>query len=207
MITIDDIQRARRDIASFIHKTPLIHSNSLSVLSSAEVYLKLENLQKTGSFKVRGALNKLLAVPEEKVSAASMGNYAQAVAYAAGKLGKRSAIIMPETAAIVKQQATQGYGAEVILHGEKFNDALDFALFRRDAVFIHPFDDDAVIAGQGTTGLEIVEDLPDIDAVLVPVGGGGLIAGIAAAVKALSPVTQVLGVQADAAPSACVSFN
>jgi len=207
MVTLSDIRQARGNIASFIHKTPLIHSNSLSSLSGAEVYLKLENLQKTGSFKVRGAFNKLLAVPEEQVIAASMGNHAQAVAYAAGKLGKKAAIVMPETAAIVKQQATQGYGAEVILHGEKFSDALDFALSRRDAVFIHPFDDDAVIAGQGTAGLEIVEDLPDIDAVFVPVGGGGLIAGIAAAVKALSPRTRMNGVQAEAATSACASFG
>ena len=207
MVTLADIQQARGSIASFIHRTPLIHSNSLSNLSGAEVYLKLENLQKTGSFKVRGAFNKLLAVPEERVIAASMGNHAQAVAYAAGKLGKKAAIVMPETAAIVKQEATQGYGAEVILRGEKFNDALDFALSRGDAVFIHPFDDDAVIAGQGTAGLEIVEDLPDIDAVLVPVGGGGLIAGIDAAVKSLSPRTRMIGVQAEAATSACVSFG
>ena len=207
MITIADIRQARANIAAHIHKTPLIHSNSLSNMSGAEVYLKLENLQKTGSFKVRGAFNKLLSVTDEKVIAASMGNHAQAVAYAAGKLEKKATIVMPETAAIVKQEATRGYGAEVILHGEKFNDALDFALSRRDAVFIHPFDDDAVIAGQGTAGLEIVEDLTHIDAVLVPVGGGGLIAGIAAAVKALSPRTQVIGVQARAAPSACVSFG
>jgi threonine dehydratase len=207
MITIDDIQQARTNIATHIHRTPLIPSRSLSNLSGAEVYLKLENLQKTGSFKVRGAFNKLLAVAEEKVIAASMGNHAQAVAYAAGKLGKKAVIVMPETAAIVKQEATRGYGAEVILHGEKFNDALDFALSRRDAVFIHPFDDDAVIAGQGTAGLEIDEDLTHIDAVLVPVGGGGLIAGISAAIKVLSPRTRVIGVQAGAAPSACVSFR
>jgi threonine dehydratase len=129
------------------------------------------------------------------------------VAYAASKLGKQATIVMPETASIIKQEATRGYGAEVILHGEKFGDALDYALSRKDAVFIHPFDDDDVIAGQGTTGLEIVEDLRDIDAVLVPVGGGGLIAGIAAAVKALSPNTQVLGVQAATATSACLSFG
>lgn len=207
MITINDIQLAHRDIAEFIHRTPLIHSRSLSLLSGADVYLKLENLQKTGSFKVRGAFSKLLTVKDRKVIAASMGNHAQAVAYAAGKLGKRATIVMPETAAIVKQEATQGYGAEVVLHGERFNDALDHALSRRDAVFIHPFDDDAVIAGQGTAALEILEDLKDIDAVLVPVGGGGLIAGIAVAVKSLSSLTQVIGVQAAAATSACASFG
>ena len=207
MITIDDIQLARRDIAEFIHRTPLIHSRSLSLLSGAEVYLKLENLQKTGSFKVRGAFSKLLTVPDQNVIAASMGNHAQAVAYAAGSLGKHATIVMPETAAIVKQEATRGYGAEVILYGDRFNDALDHALSRRDAVFIHPFDDDAVIAGQGTAALEILEDLKDIDAVLVPVGGGGLIAGIAAAVKSFSSLTQVIGVQAASATSACVSFG
>jgi threonine dehydratase len=207
MISLSDIEQARREIAEFIHRTPLIPSRSLSVLSGAEVYLKLENLQKTGSFKVRGAFNKLLAVAEEKVIAASMGNHAQAVAYAAGRLGKQATIVMPETAAIVKQDATRGYGAEVILHGEKFNDALDHALSRRDAVFIHPFDDDAVIAGQGTLGLEIVGELKDISAVIVPVGGGGLAAGVATAVKALSPRTQMIGVQAAAAASACVSFG
>jgi len=207
MITLDDIRQARERIAPFIHRTPLILSNSLSVLSGSEVYLKLENLQKTGSFKVRGAFNKLITVAGRKVNAASMGNHAQAVAYAAGKLGKHATIVMPETASIIKQEATRGYGAEVILHGEKFGDALEYALSRKDEVFIHPFDDDAVIAGQGTAALEIVEDLKDIGAVLVPVGGGGLIAGIAAAVKALSPDTQVIGVQAAAATSACLSFG
>jgi threonine dehydratase len=171
------------------------------------VYLKLENLQKTGSFKVRGAFSKLLTVKEQEVIAASMGNHAQAVAYAAGRLGKHASIVMPETAAIVKQEATQGYGAAVILHGERLSDALGHALSRADAAFIHPFDDDAVIAGQGTLGLEIVEDLQDIGAVLVPVGGGGLIGGVAAAVKACSPRTQVIGVQSSAAASACVSFG
>lgn len=207
MISLADIEQARRNIVSHIHKTPLIPSNSLSSLSGAEVYLKLENLQKTGSFKVRGAFSKLLTVPDWKVIAASMGNHAQAVAYAAGRLGKQATIVMPETAAIVKQEATRGYGAEVVLHGERFNDALDHALSRKEAVFIHPFDDDAVIAGQGTAGLEIIEELKEIDAVLVPVGGGGLIAGIASAVKALSPDTQVIGVQASAAASACASFG
>jgi len=207
MITLPDIQQARETISAYVHRTPLIHSSSLSILSGAEVYLKLENLQKTGSFKVRGAFNKLTRIAEHRVIAASMGNHAQAVAYAAGKLGKQSTIVMPETASIIKQEATRGYGADVVLHGEKFNDALDHALSRKNAVFIHPFDDDAVIAGQGTTGLEIIEDLKDIGAVLVPVGGGGLIAGIAVAVKALSPETHVIGVQAAAAASACASFG
>jgi threonine dehydratase len=161
MISLSDIQQARETISPHIHRTPLIHSNSLSILSGAEVYLKLENLQKTGSFKVRGAFNKLTRIAEHRVIAASMGNHAQAVAHAAGKLGKQATIVMPETASIIKQEATRGYGAEIILHGEKFSDALDYALSRKDAVFIHPFDDD-VIAGQGTTGLEIAEELDAI---------------------------------------------
>jgi threonine dehydratase len=207
MITINDIEQARTNIGQFIHRTPLIPSNSLSILSGADVYLKLENLQKTGSFKVRGAFNKLVKAGDRRVIAASMGNHAQAVAYAAGKLGKRAVIVMPETASLVKQEATKGYGAEVELHGEKFSDALNYALTRKDALFIHPFDDDDVIAGQGTTGLELAEDLREIDAVLVPVGGGGLLAGIAAAIKARSPSTEIVGVQAEAATSACVSFG
>ncbi|MDH4161553.1 MAG: threonine ammonia-lyase [Nitrospirota bacterium] len=207
MVTLADIQQAREKISPYIHRTPLIRSNSLSTMTGADVHLKLENLQKTGSFKVRGAFNKLLRVPEGRVIAASMGNHAQAVAYAAASLGKRSVIVMPESAAIVKQEATRGYGAEVVLKGERFQEALDLARSRTDAVFIHPFDDDDVIAGQGTIGIEILEDLQNIDAVLVPVGGGGLIAGIAAAVKARSPRTQVVGIQTESATSACRSFR
>jgi threonine dehydratase len=207
MISLVDIQAARQRIANFIHRTPLIHSNSLSILSGAEVYLKLENLQKTGSFKVRGAFNRVSRVAERKIIAASMGNHAQAVAYAAKMLGKHAVVVMPETASLVKQEATKGYGAEVVLRGGKFQDALDHALSRRDAVFIHPFDDDDVIAGQGTIGLEILEEVKDVDIVLVPVGGGGLIAGVATAVKALSPPTAVIGVQAEAATAACRSFR
>jgi threonine dehydratase len=207
MITVKDIEQAQKNIGQSIHRTPLIPSNSLSILSGAGVYLKLENLQKTGSFKVRGAFNKLGKVKDQRVIAASMGNHAQAVAYAAGKLGKHAMIVMPETASLIKQEATKGYGAEVVLHGEHFSDALNYALTRKDALFIHPFDDDDVIAGQGTVGLEIAEDLHEIDAVLVPVGGGGLLAGTAAAIKALSPSTKIIGVQAASATSACVSFG
>jgi threonine dehydratase len=207
MVSLQDIQTARQKIASFIHKTPLIHSNSLSAMSGAEVWLKLENLQKTGSFKVRGAFNKLLHVREERVIAASMGNHAQAVAFAANKLQKKATIVMPATVSLVKEEATKGYGAEVVLTGDRLSDALAYAQTQKDHVFIHPFDDDEVIAGQGTIGLEITEELEDIDVVIVPVGGGGLIGGIGAAVKALSPKTRVIGVQAENAPSAAVSFR
>jgi len=207
MVTVADIQTARERITAHIHATPLIPSRSLSVITGAEVHCKLENLQKTGSFKVRGAFNKLSQVSADRVAAASMGNHAQAVAYAAAALGKRSVIVMPETASLVKQEATKGYGAEVVLRGRQLNEALAYARTLPDAVFIHPYDDDDVIAGQGTIGLELVEALPDIDAVLVPVGGGGLIAGIAATVKALSPRTVVIGVQTESAVSACRSFR
>ncbi len=207
MITIQDIRQAGKDVAAFIHKTPLIHSNALSALTGADVYLKLENLQKTGAFKVRGAFNKILHVPEERVIAASMGNHAQAVAFAAHQLGKKATIVMPATVSLVKEEATRGYHADVILRGEGFKDALGFALLQKDSVFIHAFDDDLVIAGQGTIGLEILEELEKVDAIFVPVGGGGLISGIAVAVKALSPKTAVLGVQVEAAPAGRLSFE
>jgi len=206
MVSLQDIRSAHRTIQPYIHRTPLIHSRSLSVLTGAEVHLKLENLQKTGSFKVRGAFHKLLSVREDRVIAASMGNHAQAVAFAAKTLGKKATIVMPATASIVKEEAARAYGAEVVLTGERLSDALAYAEAQTGHVFIHPFDDEAVIAGQGTIGLEIAEDLADIDAVLIPVGGGGLIAGTAAVVKALSPKTRVIGVQSEAAPSASRSF-
>ena len=131
-------------------------------MTGAEVFLKAENLQKTGSFKVRGAFNKIMEVRGDKVIAASMGNHAQGVAFAAARLGKKAKIVMPVTAAIVKQEATRGYGAEVILYGDSFSEALDYALSHKDHEFIHAFDDDAVIAGQGTVGLEIAEDVRDV---------------------------------------------
>ncbi len=207
MITLKDIQDARMNLAPFIHKTPLFYSSSLSKLSGAEVYLKLENLQKTGSFKVRGAFNKMSRVSEKRVIAASMGNHAQAVAFAAQKLGKRARIIMPLTVPIIKEEATRGYGAEVNLVGERFSETLEYALSQKDSIFIHPFDDDLVIAGQGTIGIEIHEDLGEINAVFVPVGGGGLIAGIATALKTVSPGTAVIGVQTESAPAAALSFK
>lgn len=207
MVTISLIQNALDVIAPHVHKTPLIYSNSFSRMFGAELYLKAENLQKTGSFKVRGAFNKLIQTRPEKVIAASMGNHAQGVAYAATSLGMKATIVMPIRASIVKQEATRGYGAEVILHGDSFNDALDFALAQKGYTFIHAFDDEDIIAGQGTIGIEICDELKDIDAVLVPIGGGGLISGIAVAVKSLSPRTEVIGVQTAAAPSAYASFH
>ncbi len=207
MVDIRDIQNALKNIQPFVHKTPLIFSNSFSKLTGAEVYLKAENLQKTGSFKIRGAFNKMIDVRDGKVIAASMGNHAQGVASAANRLGIHAKIIMPVTAPIVKQEATRGYGAEVVLYGESFNDSLNYALSQKDYIFIHAFDDDRVIAGQGTVAMEIMEDLKDIDFVLVPVGGGGLISGISIAVNDLSQKTEVIGIQTESATSAYISFK
>jgi threonine dehydratase len=207
LITNEDIRDARERVKPFVHKTPLIYSSSFSKMTGAEVYLKAENLQKTGSFKVRGAFNKLKGIDGGKVIAASMGNHAQGVAYAAGRLGLHAKIVMPVTAPIVKEEATRGYGAEVVLFGETFNDALEYAMSQKEYVFIHAFDDDEVIAGQGTIGPEITEEIEDIDFILVPVGGGGLVSGISTAVKALCPGTKVIGVQTESAPSAYLSFG
>jgi threonine dehydratase len=207
MVGREEVERAFRAIRPFVHKTPVFYSRTFSELSGADVYLKAENLQKTGSFKVRGAFNKIQGVAGMKVIAASMGNHAQGVAYAAGILGKKARIVMPITSSIVKQEATEGYGAEVVLHGETFKDALEYARSQREYEFIHAYDDEAVIAGQGTIGLEIAEDVGEIDFLLVPVGGGGLIAGISACYKSLSPDTRVIGVQTVSAPSAYRSFR
>jgi threonine dehydratase len=207
VIDIRDIRNAAENIRPFIHRTPLIHSSSFSRITGAQVYLKAENLQKTGSFKVRGAFSRMASLRDGKVIAASMGNHAQGVAYAAGKLGLHARIVMPVTAPIVKEEATRGYGAEVVLHGESFREALEYALIQKDYLFIHAFDDEGVIAGQGTVGLEIMEEMKDADVVLVPVGGGGLVAGISVAVKAVSPETEVIGVQTESAPSAYLSFR
>jgi threonine dehydratase len=146
-------------------------------------------------------------IKEQKVIAASMGNHAQAVAFASHVLGKSAKIVMPSVAPIVKEEATKGYGAEVVLIGDHFREALEFAIDQKDSVFIHPYDDEDIIAGQGTIAVEIFEDLSEVDALFVPVGGGGLIGGIATAVKALSPRTTMIGVQAGNAPSAVRSFT
>ena len=207
MITLKDIQDAAQMISGFIHTTPLVHSNSFSAMTNAEVFLKAENLQKTGAFKVRGAFNKLRSLPNRNVIAASMGNHAQGVAFAASTLGMHAKIVMPVTAAIVKQEATKGYGAELELQGESFQEALAHAREQKEYTFIHAFDDEKVIAGQGTAGLEIMAELRDVDIVLVPVGGGGLISGVSVAVKSLSPRTQVIGVQTASAISAYTSFG
>ena len=208
MIALDDVKRATPRLAGRILRTPLIFSPSFSKMSGAEVYLKLENLQETGSFKLRGATNKIQAMlPQLRgagVVAASAGNHAQGVALAARRAGLPSTIVMPEWASITKQQATAGYGGRVVLEGLSIEDCIQRAksLAAEGMHFIHPYDDLEIIAGQGTIGLEISEDLPDAEMIVVPIGGGGLIAGVALAIKALRPQTEIIGVQAAACPSA-----
>ncbi len=208
MVTLADIRAAQERIAGSIIRTPVVYSPTLSDMTGAHVWLKLETLQKAGSFKVRGAANKILSSPEDQrrlgVVAASAGNHAQGVVVAAHAAGVPAVVVMPEWAAISKQEATRGYGAQVILHGTTLEESIARAetLAAEGRLFIHPFDDEAVIAGQGTVGLEILADLPKTDLIVVPVGGGGLIAGIATAAKAMNPEIAVVGVQASVCPSA-----
>lgn len=212
ILTLKDIEAARQTIDSAIGLTPCQYSGFLSRLTGAQVYLKLENLQNTGSFKIRGALNKLNTLsPEERhggVIAASAGNHAQGVARAALQLGIHATILMPEATPITKVEATKVAGAQVILQGETFDDAMSVArslAAERGLTLIHPFDDPAVIAGQGTIGLEMLQQLPELGAVVVPVGGGGLISGIAVALKTLRPTIRIIGVEAEQAASAVLS--
>jgi threonine dehydratase len=209
MISLADIQEASRKLGGSILRTPLIRSPTFSKMAEAEVYLKLENLQMGGSFKVRGASYKIQShlsdLRGKGVIAASVGNHAQGVALAARAAGVAATIVMPVWSSLAKQEATRGYGARVLLQGENLTESIEIAQKMADSsgrTFIHPYDDLEVMAGQGTIGIEILQDLPDPDYILVPVGGGGLIGGIATAVKALRPGTQVIGVQAAACPSA-----
>jgi threonine dehydratase len=204
MIDVTQIRAARERLAGSIHATPCPYSETLSALTGARVHLKLENLQMTGSFKERGAANLLLQLsPEERrrgVVAASAGNHGLAVAFHAARLGVGAVIVMPEWAPLAKVTAARRHGAEVLLHGENFDEAYVRAReieTARGLVFVHPFDDPRVIAGQGTIGLELLAQIPGLDAVLVPVGGGGLIGGVALAVKAERPAVSVVGVQAE----------
>src|SRR5271167_1414532 len=208
MIALNDIQLALGRIRNSIYLSPCALSATFSESTANTVYLKLDNLQRTGAFKERGALNKLLSLsPEERaqgVIAASAGNHAQGVAYHAGKLGIRAQICMPLTTPLIKVSATRGYGADVVLHGANYDEAFEESVRRSQAehlTFVHAFDDDAVIAGQGTIGLELIEQHPDLDAVVVPIGGGGLIGGIACALKETNPRIQVFGVQPSRLPS------
>jgi threonine dehydratase len=208
MITLSEIREARERIAPHIIRTPLVFSPTLSSMSGYEVYLKLETMQKAGSFKVRGAMNRILAARGEigagGVVAASAGNHAQGVAVAARAAGVPATVVMPVWASVSKQAAARSYGAEVILSGQSLEESIRQArdLAGAGMTYIPAFDDPGVIAGQGTIGLEILEDLPQTDIILVPVGGGGLIAGIAVAARGIAPRVRVWGVQSAACPSA-----
>ncbi|MFZ5450059.1 MAG: threonine ammonia-lyase [Thermodesulfobacteriota bacterium] len=204
---LQDIEAARKRQQGVVLRTPLIYSHTLSRASGREVFLKLENLQTTGSFKLRGAINRLTLLKERgegtRVVAASAGNHGQGVAFAAAYVGLPATIVMPQGASISKQLATRGYGAEVILHGRDLGEALERAqtLVAQGYTFIHPYDDPEVIVGQGTLGMEIIEDLPGVETVVVPVGGGGLAAGVTVALKACQPQVRIIGVQTAQVPS------
>lgn len=207
MVTLKDVQAARERIRDALYLSPCARTETLSRVTRTEAFLKLDNLQMTGAYKERGALNKLLTLgaPERArgLIAASAGNHAQAVAYHAGRLGVLATIVMPETTPIMKVANTRGHGARVVLFGSSFDEAYSEArrMEREEGLtFIHPFDDEVVIAGQGTLGLEVVEQVPGLDAVLVPVGGGGLVSGVAVAVKGLCPGVKVIGVEAEVLP-------
>jgi threonine dehydratase len=209
----EKIERAQEEIRGPIRQTPVVYSDTFSKLTGKEVFLKLENLQKSGSFKIRGAYYKLAQLsPSERkkgVVAASAGNHAQGVAFASSVLGVKASIVMPEGASLAKQMATRSYGGEVLLFGQNTDEALDYAkkLAKSGRSLIHPFDDEEVIAGQGTIGLEILEEVPGVEAVIVPVGGGGLISGIATIVKKRRPRVKIIGVQSAHASSAFLSLK
>ncbi|HTW46265.1 MAG TPA: threonine ammonia-lyase [Acidobacteriaceae bacterium] len=207
-VTLTGIQQARKRIQSDIYLSPAPHSDEMSRMTGQQVFLKLDNLQRTGAFKERGALNKILTLsPQEKsrgVIAASAGNHAQAVACHATARGLRARIVMPLMTPLVKTASTAAYGAEVVLHGANYDEACTEALrlaAQDGMTFLHPFDDDAVIEGQGTIGLELLEQIPNLEAVVVPIGGGGLIAGVACAIKESNPHIRVIGVQTERLPS------
>ncbi|ABQ68753.1 threonine ammonia-lyase [Rhizorhabdus wittichii] len=207
-VTIDDVRAAHARISSSIVRTPVLKSRTLSNITGANVWLKFENLQFTAAYKERGALNKLLQLTDEQkergVIAASAGNHAQGLAYHGARLGIPVTIVMPKPTPTVKVQQTEGHGARVIMAGERFDDAYETArqLEQREGLtFVHPFDDPDVIAGQGTVALEMLEDAPEIDTLVVPIGGGGLISGSAVVARAAASPKRVIGVQAELYPS------
>ncbi|MBK5265029.1 MAG: threonine ammonia-lyase [Alphaproteobacteria bacterium] len=207
-VTIEDIRAAHKRIGASIVRTPTLWSRTLSDMIGAKVYLKFENLQFTAAYKERGALNRLLLLDDEArkkgVIAASAGNHAQGLAYHGARLGVPVTIVMPKTTPTVKIMQTQGHGATVVLHGEKFEEAYAHSReleVERGLTFVHPFDEPDIIAGQGTVALEMLEDAPDIDTLVVPIGGGGLFSGMGTAARALKPDIRLIGVQAELYPS------
>jgi threonine dehydratase len=214
MLELDDVLAARDRVSETARHTPLDYSHTFSAMTGADVHPKLECFQRTGSFKIRGATNRIRTLSEAEQAAgvvtASAGNHAQGVALAASRSGVDAKVVMPETAPISKVKATKSYGADVVLHGDDYDDAQAHAHEleeSEDRTYVHAFDDAHVMAGQGTIGLEIVEDCPDVDTVVVPIGGGGLISGIATAVKGRQPDTRVVGVQAEGASTVAQSLN
>ena len=209
MSKIQDFITAKEKLSKVLLKTSLIQSPIFSKEAGNEVYIKPENLQKTGSFKIRGAYNKITNLSDEEkkkgVIASSAGNHAQGVAYGAKESGIKAVIVMPKSTPLIKVESTKQYGAEVVLHGDVYDDAFKKAkeLEEKEGyIFVHPFDDEDVIYGQGTIALEILEELPETDIILVPIGGGGLISGIACAAKILKPEIKIIGVEPDGAASA-----
>jgi threonine dehydratase len=214
MVNLRDIQSALVRVRQSIDVSPCTRSETFSELTGNSIYLKLENRQRTGAYKERGALNKLLSLTADDrsqgVIAASAGNHAQAVAYHAAHLGIRATIVMPLATPLIKVSATRGYGGDVVLHGANYDEAYEEAMrlsAQQGLSFVHAFDDDAVIAGQGTLGLELLEQHPDLEAVVVPIGGGGLIGGVGCALKETNPRIQVIGVQPARLPSVKVALS
>jgi threonine dehydratase len=214
MVTLADIEHARRTIADRVLRTPMLPAPKLSALTGAEVYVKYENLQVTNSFKERGALTKLASLTAAErargVIAMSAGNHAQAVAYHAARLGIPAFIVMPETTPYVKVAATRAYGAGVVLDGEGISEAqrrAETIAAKRDLTWVHPYDDPHVIAGQGTIALEMLEEVPALDVLVIPIGGGGLIAGNAVAARGIKPTIEVVGTEAALYPSMWNAVN
>jgi threonine dehydratase len=206
-VTIEEIRAAAQVLQPTLIRTQLTHSQVTSQRLGTDIYLKFENEQRTGSFKIRGAMNKIASLSASEkargIICCSAGNHAQGVAFSARQLGVKATVVMPTNAPLVKITATRGYGADVIIHGEFFDESFRHAKElekEKGYVFVHPFEDEKIIAGQGTVGLEIAEGIADLDTVIVPIGGGGLISGIGIAVKSLHPKARVIGVQSDQAP-------
>jgi threonine dehydratase len=208
------IEEAMEKLKDKVHQSPLKQSTTLNYLTNADVYLKLENLQKTGSFKLRGAMNKILSLSDQEMKngilAASAGNHAQGVALAASLRGIKSKIYMPKHTPFSKASATKGYGAEIVLVGETYNESYQKAVEEMNqsgSTFVHAFDDEQVIAGQGTIGLELLQQNDQLDVIFAPIGGGGLISGVALAIKAIKPSVKVIGVQAVGASATYHKFT
>jgi len=214
MLDLNSVKKAYERVQGVVHRTPFSYAPILSQMSGYEVYLKKENLQRTGAFKLRGAFNKIASLVEsgEKggVVAASAGNHAQGVAFSAKHFGIEATIIMPESTPLTKVQGVKEFGAEVILHGGNYDEAYAYAVTyakKNNHNFVHPFTDDEVMSGQGTVTLEMFEEVEDLDALVVPVGGGGLISGMTVAAKALNPEIKVIGVSAEGAPAMKQSYD